>query len=766
MNTGKLYIILVTVVLAFSSCRHEPLQTSIALDDDFSALVDAIRNADKTLSEKLSQLEEALSGGLVDQTEALKQIQSLVASMEGSMKEKLNAVALAVRSQTTSLETKLALVEAAFSNGFVDAGQQQDLLLLALNSLNGTVAEKLAALETAVKTQMATLEAKAALVEAAVKGGFADSAAALALILAAIDASGDTVEEKAAAVVAAVSGQTADLGAKLALIETALKQGFADESDRMALLKAALEAIQGDAEERFSAIEAAMGSQTSGLESKFALIVSAVEQGFMNAKTAIETMQTALLASLQTTNDSLAELKVKVLAKLSTVSGQLTQEELAKAYKDIEEAIAAQAASSEACLNAILNAVKDLIHISFTYLGDPADVIAVNRGGELTVPFIVNPPTFPVAKDSLELQIISDDRFFLPMLGPGDGGDHFFVKSVQADQTVPGKYLVTISCDSPVVMWEESRLAMVYHMSGKSASSESFPVHMVPRITEGLNIWHYPRASFEMNEINGIKLGKDSLGAIYAALDKSEFVNKDNPSNVRIFNASLIESAEYFPESYTLHNVTHANGDNNAYATVRTIYQKGQDYMRFLPDTAKSLVWKDYCCSIGCMHLDITGKLVLADSWQRKDTINDFKLSWWNTTWYPDHKLKCSLNEIDDTGVVKDTVKLESLFGFCGVKNSEINVPYDRFSVDRSRFVYPQSHAMTGTFVDKNWKFPYEYVNDEWNMLLNVGTGTYNNGDQLSMQGYVTVSVFPSESAPAFKVQQQLVHYELMLTIQ
>lgn len=30
MNTGKLYIILVTVVLAFSSCRHEPLQTSIA----------------------------------------------------------------------------------------------------------------------------------------------------------------------------------------------------------------------------------------------------------------------------------------------------------------------------------------------------------------------------------------------------------------------------------------------------------------------------------------------------------------------------------------------------------------------------------------------------------------------------------------------------------------------------------------------------------------------------------------------------------------
>ena len=752
-------------LLAFSSCQQEPLQTDITLDDDYSALVDAIKNADKTLSEDLARLELALAGGLVDQNEALEQIRNMVASLSGTAAEKLAAVAAAVSSQTTSLETKLALVEAAFNNGFSDAGQQQALLQLAISSLEGTLEEKLAAIESAIKAQTSGLETKIGLVEAAVQAGFADYASAQELILSAIDSAGDTIEEKAAAILKAVEGQAADLGAKLALIETAFKEGFAEDASVQDMILGALQALKGNAEEKLGAILTAVSSKSSGLETKFGMIATAAEQGFINEKTAIEAMQTALLASLGTTNDDLADLKSKVLAKLQSLSGQLTTEELAKAFKDIETAIAGKAASTEALLKDILDAVNDMIQISLTYLGNPSEVITASRGEDFTVQFTVSPPNSTVTTENLRILTLSDDRFFLPALGPGDGADHFLIKSIEADQNVSGKYLVTIKCDCPVVMWEESRLALEVKLSGKTASSESFPVHMVPRITEGLNIWHYPKASFLMKELNGIKLPKDSLGAIYAALDKREFVHKDNTSNVRTFDASLLESADFIPESYMLHEETHTNGENNAYATIRTIFEKGQDYMRFFPDTVKSLVWRNYSCSIGHIRIIVTGKLLLTDKWHRKDSIDNFKLGWWNTTYYLDENLKSSINDIEESGDLKDITKLESLFEYCGIKNSEITVPHYRYSVDRSRFIYPSSYALSGKFVDNNWKFSYDYVDDEWNILLNVGTGGYKGGDVYSMQGIVTVSVYPSESQSAFKVQQQYVNYELKLTL-
>ena len=97
------------------------------------------------------------------------------------------AVVSAISSQTVDLSTKLGLIEAAVKDGFADGQAQQELLLQAVEALEGTVEEKLAAIEEAVKAQTNSLETKIGLVEAAVKEGLADSAAAQDLIRTALE---------------------------------------------------------------------------------------------------------------------------------------------------------------------------------------------------------------------------------------------------------------------------------------------------------------------------------------------------------------------------------------------------------------------------------------------------------------------------------------------------------------------------------------------------------------------------------------------------
>ena len=107
--------------LSFPSCENRHPEMDIMMETDFSEIIEAITNANNSLSEKLAQIEESLRKGLSDSKSAMDLIRQAVASLTGTIEEKLAAVEAAVKSQTTSLETKLALIEAAVSNGFADA---------------------------------------------------------------------------------------------------------------------------------------------------------------------------------------------------------------------------------------------------------------------------------------------------------------------------------------------------------------------------------------------------------------------------------------------------------------------------------------------------------------------------------------------------------------------------------------------------------------------------------------------------------------------
>ena len=168
IRRSRVLAFLLLAPLAFSSCENRHPDMDIMLETDFSEIIAAINSTNKSLSDKLALIEASLQQGLADNLAAMDQIRQAVASLSGSIEEKLAAVEAAVKAQTTSLETKLALVEAAVSNGFADSQAQQELLQQAIASLSGSAEERIALIEAAVKSQASSLETKIGLIEAAV----------------------------------------------------------------------------------------------------------------------------------------------------------------------------------------------------------------------------------------------------------------------------------------------------------------------------------------------------------------------------------------------------------------------------------------------------------------------------------------------------------------------------------------------------------------------------------------------------------------------
>ena len=88
-----------------------------------------------------------------------------------------------------------------------------------------------------MKDQTTDLSAKLVLIEGTVKAGFADNAKAIGLVKDAIGSLQGSLEEKLAAVEKAVKDQTTDLSAKLALIEGAVNSGLVGEDSTLGLVR-------------------------------------------------------------------------------------------------------------------------------------------------------------------------------------------------------------------------------------------------------------------------------------------------------------------------------------------------------------------------------------------------------------------------------------------------------------------------------------------------------------------------------------------------
>lgn len=237
------------------------------------------------IEKALALIEKTAGEGFDSNAKAIGLVKAAIESLTGSMEEKLAAIESAVKSQTTELSAKLVIVEAAIESGFADNKKALELVKDAIGSLEGTVETKLESIRKAIARQTKKLGQKMALIEAAVTEGFIKNAEAIDLVKDAVDALEGTVEEKLAAINETIGSQTNTLSEKLAAIEGSIQSGLVGEDSTLGLVKKAIDALNataGTANNKLDAIKNAIDSPTSGLNVKLEAIEEALSQGLID----------------------------------------------------------------------------------------------------------------------------------------------------------------------------------------------------------------------------------------------------------------------------------------------------------------------------------------------------------------------------------------------------------------------------------------------------------------------------------------------------
>ena len=776
--------------LLISSCGVEQKKIEIPLELDYSGLLAAIRDSDKSLSDYLTMIENSLEDGLTDNQEAMALIQELIASMEGSMEQKLEAITAAMKQQTTSLETKLALIEEAVNSGFADSDAQQELLQQAIKALEGTMEEKLEAIEAAVKSQQASLETKIGLIEAVVAGGFADSAAAEALMLEAIETAGSTLEERAAKVEAAIENQSTDLSAKLALIDAAVAGGFAGQKTVRDLVRKAVSSLGGTLAERFSAIEAAVKSQTSSLEAKLALveaaadagttsadskllliqqalssmggtmqqkldaildavsddsttldtkvglISSAVESGFLSNSQAVQAMQTALNTSLGTLDQDMTALKTDVLNQLTTISQEVTPTELAKAFQGILGALDSQNQSANVLLAAIQQAISDLMEKAgnkqypegLVYMGNPLETIAVTCGNTIEIPIRVNPSNVPLIINTLSVVQVEDNQFFLSGTDRSKAvKKHYKLSGLEKDPQAEGQYIVKLQTLADEMYKYWDEATLTIDYSYLDKD------HNVKTVsTQPIPIAIMPNPidglSFSGCEKTASFLIDKEPGIIYQPLNSVEFTDGQQ---TRTYSAEFLTSVVLNLDSHI---------------KVKTIFDKDRHFVGIVPDTTDS-AWLPLFDSTTVNHQEILGYLELTDRFGGNTDKKNHALT--GLTWYTSYI---------------DTVLANTAFSGNGAL--QVNLVSKATELGLNLNDYPGS-----TFCSVHFDFASAggvwrsaaFKSDSWDLEMELEK--YPSGSHFTVDAVITQTVQPSDNNPSFRPKQRKVRIRVNFTV-
>ena len=800
-----LFALLLLLPLVFSSCEGEPAKIDITLESDYSGLLAAIRGVDKSVSDKLTLIETAVSSGLADNQEAIKLARDLIASLEGTTAEKMAAIESAMKTQTAGLETKMTLVEAAVTEGFADSQAQQKLLQEAVASLGGSMAEKLAAIEAAVKAQTTSLETKLGVIEATVAKGFADSAAAQALIAEAIDAMGETLEEKFAAVEAAVTSQTTGLAAKMTLIETALREGFAADSTQQSLIRKAVESLGGSFEEKLSAfeaavkdettsletklalveeavrsgatsreqvlalirqavesidksagsqlasIEAAMKSQTPSLEAKLDLIVTALKEGFLADSTAVHAMRDALDASLGDLNTDLSGVKDDVMAQLDSVSKKLITEELAKAFQGIREAVNTQSQSAGALLATIQQVVGEIMQAVGTggalkglvYMGDLTEPVTVSVGQYIKIRLRVNPSTVKLTENMLQIDQKDRKQFFLSGADRSQAvKNHFPSFTLQEDPEEEGQYIVSIRTLVDETYKYWDETSLVFKC--RTTDKDGNPQYVS---TQPVPVVIMPNPkdglSISGRENTASFLINDTLGIIYQPLVSIVF--RDG-SDTRTYSADFLQSAKFDPTSQL---------------KVTTILDREKHFVGIQPDTTNmepgdgwrrwddpapryygTLLLRD---STKINHQELLGSLELTDRWGGTCSASlSHSIAWYTS--YADTVLADPTISTDG----KLQANLASKATALGLNLGEhpgstyCDVTFDFASA-------------SGAWLSAQFK-PYS-----WDLEMQLMT--YPSGSRFTVDAVITQTVQPNENDSSFRPKQRKVRIRVTFTV-
>ena len=182
-----------------------------------------------------------------------------------------------------------------------------------------------------------------------------------------------------------------------------------------------------------------------------------------------------------------------------------------------------------------VNALKEPVPQGIVWMMD--DVTTVN-GAEFEIRFRVNPSEAVLTSEDFQLDVADETVYHLQtdeaaaqtkasyVTTPA----HYQLLSVAPDvnadgETLDGQWVATISVQADADMWLETKLALVANytdVAGRTqqVSSDVLGVEMLPRATDGLNIWH-PLAQTYRGHSTGNVLDN------YVFLDMQTFVAED-----------------------------------------------------------------------------------------------------------------------------------------------------------------------------------------------------------------------------------------------
>ena len=737
-------ILLSLAPLAFQSCKSEPVRIDIVQKGDFSALLEAIRSTDKSLSDKIALIEKAVSDGSADTRQAIELIREAIQSLDGSLAQKLAAIETAVKEQSAALETKLALVETAVNGGLADAAQAQALLQQAIQALGGTMDEKLAAIEAALKDQSTALGTKAGLIEAALESGFADYAQAQSLMEAAIESAGETAEEKLAAIQKALAANSSGLEVKLLVIGSTVSRGLVDDDGQMDLIKTALESLGGSAKEKLAAIEAAITSPASGLETKLALILTALESGFSDSATAAASLQQALESSLSDLGTDLSSLLSDITTQLEAIAGQVTFTELEKALEGIIVVIRDDKQSMEDILKSIqevLGSIKTSMAgggpiSGLVYMGHPTEPVTVSCGKSFDIRLRVNPSTVKLTEDMLQIEQTEQKQFFLAGANRNEAvKNHFPSFTLKEDPDEDGQYIVTIQTlyDELYKYWDETTMVFKCKTDGKDgkdqyASTQPVRVVVMPNPGDGLSISGIePTATYLM--------GAKHLGIIYQPLVSNYFYDG---SETRTYTAEFLESVSF------------KSKDSPA---IKTLLDRERHFVGFCPDTTLSAVeWKRMADSTYVHDQKVYGSMKLTDRWGGtfEREMEEKPLRW--CTCYADTTLIDP--HIDPDGCLEINIAGGLTWNY--LNRMGLNMGAHPGSTYCSVKFY--SASASGAWMD------FEFREHSWDLVMRIVT-PYNPGASFTLDADITQTVQPSDIDPDYRPRQRKVKYRVRFQV-
>ena len=726
----------VTEGLADSKAAQEMIKEAVemlgdTLEEKVAAIEQAIRSQTGDLSAKLALIETAVKEGFAEGKGQDALIQEALESLTGTTEEKLAALEEAVQGQTSSLETKLGLIESAVTSGLADGNAQLALIQKAVASLGGDLDDQLSAIESAIGSQTTSLQTKLGLIEAALQGDNGDSAKKLELIQQALDSLGGTLDDKLAAIDTLIASQTSTLEAKLDLIDAAVRKGLANEVDAQTLIKKAIETLGGKLDDKLAAIDSLIGDQTKCLELKLQAIADADSTGFSNSEAVQEKIQEAIKSLSGTLEDKLAVIDTvlnkqttSLAEQLGLIEGAVRQGFInsAKAQEFIRKALAKLNGTPTDKLAAIQGAIT----AQTTTLAGKLEAIE----GALSAGFLKE-------KDALILIKTAVASIATNV----SGMDTTLANKVSDVVNALGTLSTTLSSDQ-ISQALADILKAVQVIKDRDYSEVLAAIQTAlgdlkyPHPKE-LSIWYHPNVSFKVKynvEIpDGARIERDSLCSVNIALDKTE--------NGR-FDIKDLESVKFLPASDTT-------------APLTTSFDQSKHYVRLHPDTTGSVVWRAFQCSTGTKNMDVKGHLALSSRQGISDTI-DVAMSWYNTVWYV-QELWARVSEIGDATTAGSHGSFEidasDILSDCGLDEDKMigcrcELIDDKFSCNLTGYKKMDARFLPGTRVL------------EFNLKDN-----YDDNDDFSVDGFITLLILPSENDPSIKPQQLQINFRYILHI-